>query len=83
MGASRLLGDAQVAVTILLDQGGTITQPASNGRGIEEGGSGVGLVSDDNDWVLQGAVPRTGKPFDSTDGPFVAKVARLGELDTD
>jgi len=82
-GASRLLGEAQVSVTVLLNEGSAVTQPASDQRGVKEGSGGISLVSDDDDGVLQGAVPWTSEPFYSTSGPFVAVVARLGELTAD
>ena len=83
LGASRLLGQTQMTVTVLLDEDGALAQPASNESGILEGSGGIGLVSDDNDGVLQGAVPWTGVPFHSTSGPSVAEMARLRELDAD
>lgn len=51
-GASRLLSDTQVTVTVLLDKCGTVAQPASNERGVKEGSGGIGLVSDDDNGVL-------------------------------
>jgi len=81
-GASRLLGNTQMAVTVLLDEGSTVTQIASNHRGIGEGSGRISLVSNDDDRVLQFAVPWASEPFDSTNRPSVAVVARLGELDT-
>jgi len=51
-GASRLLGETQVTVTVLLDQGGTVTQPPGDDRGIKEGSGRISLVSDDDDGVL-------------------------------
>jgi len=81
--ASRLLRETQVAVTVLLDEGGTVTQPTGDERGVKEGGGGISLVSDYDDGVLQGAVPWTGEPFDSTSGPSVAIMTRLRELTAD
>jgi len=83
LGASRLLGDTQVTVTILFHERSAVAQPASDERGVKEGGCWIGLISDDDDGVLQGAVPWTGEPFDSTSGPSVTIVAGLRELDTD
>jgi len=72
-----------VTITVLLDEGSAVTQPTGDERGIKEGSGGIGLVSDDDNGVLQGAVPWTSEPFDGTSGPFVAVMARLGELTTD
>jgi len=81
--ASRLLGNTQVTVTVLLDESGAIAQPTSNERGVKKGSGRIGLISDDDNGVLQGAVPRTGEPFDSTSGPSVAVMTRLRKLDAD
>ena len=83
LSASRLLGNAGVTVAILLDESCTVTQKAGDEGGVKEGSSGISLVSDDDDWILQGVVPWTGEPFDSTSGPPVAKVASLRELNAD
>jgi len=72
-----------VTITILLNEGGAIAQPASDGGGVKEGSGGVGLISDDDDGILQGVIPRTGEPFDSASRPSVAEVAGLGKLDAD
>lgn len=69
--------------TVLLDEGGAIAQETGDGRSVEEGSSGVSLVSDDDDGVLQFVVPWAGEPFNSTSGPFVAIMGRLGELTAD
>jgi hypothetical protein len=83
LSAGRLLCEAQVTVTVLLDERGAFIQPASDERGVSEGSGGVGLVSDNDDGVLQRAVPWTGEPFDGTSGPSVAIVGRLRELAAD
>lgn len=83
LGAGRLLGEAQMTITVLLDEGGAFVQPASDERGVSEGSGGVGLVSDNDDGVLQRVVPWTGEPFDSTSMPSVAIVGRLRELAAD
>ena len=83
LGTSRFLRETQVTVTVLLDEGGAVTQPTSDERGVKEGSGGISLVSDDDDGVLQCAVPRTGEPFHSASGPSVAVVSRLRELATD
>jgi len=72
-----------MTVTVLFDEGSAVTQPPCDERGINERSGGISLVSDDDDGVLQGAVPRTSEPFDSASGPFVAVMAGLGELATD
>ena len=83
LGASRFLRETQVTVTVLFDEGGAVTQPTSDKRGVKEGSGGISLVSDDDDGVLQCAVPRTGEPFHSASGPSVAVVSRLRELAAD
>ena len=69
--------------TVLLNEGGAITQQTSDERGAKEGSGGVSLVPDDDDRILQGAVPWTGESFDSTSGPSVAVMGTLRELDAD
>ena len=83
LGAIRGLGETGMTETVLLDEGGAVTQPTSDERGVKEGGGGISLVPDDDDGILQGAVPWTGEPFDSTSGPPVAEMGRLRELNTD
>lgn len=83
MGAIRGLGETDVAETVLLDKSGVVTQPTSDERGVKEGGGWVSLVPDDDDGVLQGAVPWTSEPFDSTSEPSVTGMYRLRELITD
>ena len=83
LGARRLLRQTQVTVTILLDERGAVTQPAGDDGGVSEGSGRIGLIADDDDRVLQNAVPWAGEPFDSTNGPSVAVMSGLRELTAD
>ena len=67
--------------SVLLNEDGAVAQETSDLGGIGEGGGGIGLVPDDDDGVLQGVIPRTGEPLDSTSGPSMAVVSGLREYD--
>ena len=80
LGTGGFLGETRMTEAVLLDEDSTVAQIPSNDGGVSEGSGRVSLVSDDDDRVLQLAVPGTGESFDSTSGPSVAVVGGLREL---
>ena len=83
LSASRLLRETDVTKSILLDKRGVVTEPTSDQKSVGERSGRIRPVSDDNDRVLQRTVPWTGESFDSTNGPSVAEMTGLRELNAD
>lgn len=81
MRAIRALRQTEVAQSVLFDQDCVVSQVISYAVCVDVGGSWVGSVPDQDDFVAEGGdVKRTLEPLNSTERPLVTIMDALEEF---